>query len=231
MNTARRNISILCAVIVVNCLFFSCEMKKTSDSVVTEKASDSVVTSKPSDTIVIDLTRESFVMDSASDSIVMGSASDSIVMDSASDSIVMDSASDYIVVDLEGGVIDYVRNELFVNCTNDTLFICPSHCNDIDSIYDRAFPLYSQSRCMNDYVLLEVNGLYIHNSEAIFPDSTCRTDYYLLRKTDTTYFFLIKWSDAKKYTWDEIRKNRLYCKWIVTRDKNDEYDTNIRYLE
>ena len=211
MNTARRNISILCAVIVVNCLFFSCEMKKTSDSVVTEKASDSVVTSKPSDTIVIDLTRESFVMDSASDSIVM------------------DSASDYIVVDLEGGVIDYVRNELFVNCTNDTLFICPSHCNDIDSIYDRAFPLYSQSRCMNDYVLLEVNGLYIHNSEAIFPDSTCRTDYYLLRKTDTTYFFLIKWSDAKRYSWDEIREQKLYRKWIVTRDKDGNYDRNIRY--
>jgi len=229
MNTARRNISILCAVIVVNCLFFSCEMKKTSDSVVTEKASDSVVTSKPSDTIVIDLTRESFVMDSASDSIVMDSASDSIVMDSASDSIVMDSASDYIVVDLEGGVIDYVRNELFVNCTNDTLFICPSHCNDIDSIYDRAFPLYSQSRCMNDYVLLEVNGLYIHNSEAIFPDSTCRTDYYLLRKTDTTYFFLIKWSDAKRYSWDEIREQKLYRKWIVTRDKDGNYDRNIRY--
>ena len=185
MNTARRNISILCAVIVVNCLFSSC---------------------------VRDKVRNSIVMDSASDSIVMDSASDSIVMDSASDSIVMDSASDYIVVDLEGGVIDYVRNELFVNCTNDTLFICPSHCNDIDSIYDRAFPLYSQSRCMNDYVLLEVNGLYIHNSEAIFPDSTCRTDYYLLRKTDTTYFFLIKWSDAKRYSWDEIREQKLYRK-------------------
>ena len=229
MNTARRNISILCAVIVVNCLFFSCEMKKTSDSVVTEKASDSVVTSKPSDTIVIDLTRESFVMDSASDSIVMDSASDSIVMDSASDSIVMDSASDYIVVDLEGGVIDYVRNELFVNCTNDTLFICPSHCNDIDSIYDRAFPLYSQSRCMDDCVLLEVNGLYIHNNEAILPDSTCRTNYYLLRKTDTCYFFLIKWSDAKRYSWDEIRELKLYRKWIVTRDKDGNYDRNIRY--
>ena len=173
MNTARRNISILCAVIVVNCLFSSC------------------------------------------------------VRDKVRNSIVMDSASDYIVVDLEGGVIDYVRNELFVNCTNDTLFICPSHCNDIDSIYDRAFPLYSQSRCMNDYVLLEVNGLYIHNSEAIFPDSTCRTDYYLL--SDTCYFFLIKWSDAKRYSWDEIREQKLYRKWIVTRDKDGNYDRNIRY--
>ena len=163
--------------------------------------------------------RNSVAMDKESDSIEIG------------DSIVMDSASDYIVVDLEEGVIDYVRNELFVNCTNDTLFICPSHCNDIDSIYDRAFPLYSQSRCMNDYVLLEVNGLYIYNNEAIFPDSTCRTDYYLLRKTDTAYFFLIKWSDAKRYSWDEIRKNKLYRKWVATRNKKDEYEKNIRYSD
>ena len=166
-------------------------------------------------------------------SCVIDKVRNSIVMDSASDSIVMDSARDYIVIDLakDPCVIDYVRNELFVNCTNDTLFICPSHCNDIDSIYDRAFPLYSQSRCMDDYVLLEVNGLYIHNNEAIFPDSTCRTDYYLLRKTDTAYFFLIKWSDARKYSWDEIRKKKLYRKWVATRNKKDEYEKNIRYSD
>lgn len=186
MNTNKRNISILGAVLVFICLFSSC---------------------------VIDKVRNS------------------IVMDSASDSFVMDSAKDYIEIDLEEGVMDYVRNELFVNCTNDTLFICPSHCNDIDSIYDRAFPLYSQSRCMDDYVLLEVNGLYIHNNEAIFPDSTCRTDYYLLRKTDTAYFFLIKWSDARKYSWDEIRKKKLYRKWVATRNKKDEYEKNIRYSD
>ena len=211
MNTNRRNISILGAVLVFICLFSSCVRDKVRNSILMDSASDSIL------------------MDSASDSIVMDSASDSIVMDSASDSIVMDSASDYIVVDLEGGVIDYVRNELFVNCTNDTLFICPSHCNDIDSIYDRAFPLYSQSRCMNDYVLLEVNGLYIHNNEAILPDSTCRTDYYLL--SDTCYFFLIKWSDAKRCTWDEIREQKRYRTWVVTRDKDGNYDMNIRYLD
>ena len=188
MNTNKRKISILGAVIVFICLFSSCVIDK---------------------------------------------ARNSIVMDSAKDSIVMDSARDYIVIDLakDPCVMDYVRNDFFVNCTNDTLFICPSHCNDIDSIYDRAFPLYSQSRCMDDYVLLEVNGLYIHNNEAIFPDSTCWTNYYKLRKTDTAYFFLIKWSDAKRYSWDEIREQKLYRKWIVTRDKDGNYDTNIRYSD
>jgi len=187
MNTNRRNISILGAVLVVICLFSSCVWDKVRGSV---------------------------------------------VIDSARDSIVMDSAKDYIIIDLEEGVMDFARNEFFVNCTNDTLFICPSHCNDIDSIYDRAFPLYSQSGCKDDMnVLLEVNGLHIHNNEAIFPDSTCRTDYYLLRKTDTAYFFLIKWSDAKKYSWDEIREQKLYRKWVVTRDKKGEFDRNIRYSD
>ena len=129
-------------------------------------------------------------------------------------------------------VMDYVRNEFFVNSTNDTLFICPSHYNDIDSIYDRAFPFYSQSSYKDDMeVLFEVNGLYIHNDEAILPDSTCRTDYYLLHKTDTCYFFLIKWSDAKKYSWDEIREQKRYHTWIVARDKNGNYDKNIRYSD
>ena len=188
MNTNKRKISILGAVIVFICLFSSCVRDKVRNS---------------------------------------------IVMDKAKDSIVMDPARDYIVIDLakDPCVMDYVRNDFFVNCTNDTLFICPSHCNDIDSIYDRAFPLYSQSRCMDDYVLLEVNGLYIHNNEAIFPDSTCWTNYYMLRKTDTAYFFLIKWSDARKYSWDEIRENKLYRKWVVTRNKKDEYDRNIRYSD
>ena len=206
MNTNKRKISILGAVLVFICLFSSC---------------------------VRDKVRNSIVMDSASDSIVMDSARNSIVIDKAKDSIVKDPAKDYIEIDLASDsiVMVHLRYDFFVNCTNDTLFICPSHCNDIDSIYDRAFPLYSQSRCMDDYVLLEVNGLYIHNNEAIFPDSTCRTDYYLLRKTDTTYFFLIKWSDAKKYSWDEIRDKKMYRKWIVTRNKKGEYDEKIRYID
>lgn len=188
MNTNKRKISILGAVIVVSCLFFSCETKKARNSVAMDKESDSIVKDPAKDYIEIDL------------------ASDSIVM-------------------------VHLRYDFFVNCTNDTLFICPSHCNDIDSIYDRAFPLYSQSRCMDDYVLLEANGLYIHNNEAIFPDSTCWTNYYKLRKTDTAYFFLIKWSDARKYTWDEIRKKKLYRKWVATRNKKGEYDKNIRYSD
>ena len=127
------------------------------------------------------------------------------------------------------------RQVEFKNCTKDTLFICMSQYNNIDSIHSRMSPGYSSSFFEEDTFfidLFESNGFYIHNDEAILPDSTC-WDYEdcLFYRSDTTYFFLIKWSDARKYTWDEIRKNKLYRKWIVTRDKNGEYDTNIRYLD
>lgn len=128
----------------------------------------------------------------------------------------------------------WVRQAAFNNCTNDTLFICPSHYNCFDSIYSIMQP-YSSSFCKEDTFvvdLTESNGFYINNDEALLPDSTCWIyDDCLFNKSDTTYFFLIKWSDAKQYSWDEIRENKLYRKWVVTRDKNGEYDTNIRYLD
>jgi len=42
---------------------------------------------------------------------------------------------------------------------------------------------------------------------------------------------LIKWSDAKRYSWNEIREQKLYRRWIVARDKDGNYDRNIRYME
>ena len=80
--------------------------------------------------------------------------------------------------------------------------------------------------------LFESNGFYIHNDEAILPDSTCWDyEHCLFNNTDTSYLFLVKWSDAHRYSWDEIRANKLYRKWVVTRDKNGEHDMNIRYLD
>ena len=71
MNTNKRKISILGAVIVFICLFSSCVRDKVRNS------------------IVMDSTRDSIVMDKAKDSIVMDPARDHIVIDLASDSIVM----------------------------------------------------------------------------------------------------------------------------------------------
>lgn len=51
------------------------------------------------------------------------------------------------------------------------------------------------------------------------------------KNIENCYFFLVKWGDAKKYTWDEIRENKLYRKWVATRNKKDEYEKNIRYSD
>ncbi len=48
---------------------------------------------------------------------------------------------------------------------------------------------------------------------------------------DTGYLFLIKYRDAKQYTWDEIRKRKLYHRHIVVRDAEGNYDMNIRYQD
>lgn len=53
----------------------------------------------------------------------------------------------------------------------------------------------------------------------------------LFEKTDTNYFFLIRYSDAKKYSLDEIRDKKLFGKYIVTRDADGKFDRNIRYME
>ena len=51
---------------------------------------------------------------------------------------------------------------------------------------------------------------------------------YLFNNTDTCYFFLIKWKDAKQYSWDEIRIKKLYHRRIVVRDFNGKFDKTIQ---
>lgn len=49
--------------------------------------------------------------------------------------------------------------------------------------------------------------------------------------TDTCFFFLIRNEDVKNHSWDEIRAKKLYKKWITVRNKEGEFDTNIKYTE
>jgi len=140
-----------------------------------------------------------------------------------------------------------VRWRCFKNCTNDTLYICASHYDNIDSVDCQLDPHYylpdNSILDTTDVSLWEIKTLKIGDYYCdfvpckdwyIYPDSICSIDYYYLNdkdKTDTCYFFLIKWSDAKKYSWDEIREQKLYRKWVVTRDKKGEFDRNIRYSD
>ena len=135
----------------------------------------------------------------------------------------------------------------FRNCTSDTLYIGASQYDDIDSIDEQLEPRYwipvnsildttdvslweRKTEHSDDYYcVFEANRDWY-----IYPDSICSIDDCYLNdkdKSDTCYFFLIKWSDVKRYSWDEIRANKLYRKWIVAKDKDGNYDKNIRYLD
>ncbi|TGX79995.1 hypothetical protein E5358_14055 [Palleniella muris] len=124
----------------------------------------------------------------------------------------------------------YRHNVLFRNCTYDTLFIAGSHINNIDSIEGLLFPHYN-SQC-NDIDTAEIYLWDNSNSRKLFvyPDSLCSVDSnYLYQGSGTYYFFLIKWRDAKRYSWNDIRTKKLYRKWVVKKDENGEFDRNIRY--
>jgi hypothetical protein len=121
-----------------------------------------------------------------------------------------------------------IKKAEFKNCTNDTIFIGVSHYDNIDSVYDIVFPKYVS----NDTTYIsQWNGMNIHTFDFIYPDSMCVTgENYLFANSDTCYFFLIKRGDAKSvsYSWDKICSLHLFRKRIVVRNKEGEYDTNIR---
>ena len=98
----------------------------------------------------------------------------------------------------------------FRNGTVDTLIIGASHCDNIDSMGNLLWNGYD----LNKYV--------------IYPDSICGIDTDdLFFDTDTCYFFLIKWGDARNLSWDEIRQKKLYRKRIVVRDCDGKFKRTI----
>lgn len=133
---------------------------------------------------------------------------------------------------------------VFKNCTNDTLYIGVSHYDNIDSIITQLIPCYEMPIDSNldtaeislwqERVIKSEDIFYGDQSVCVFkdcyiyPDSTCIIDAnYLVNNTDTCFFFLIAWKDAKQYSWDEIRNRKLYHRMIVTRDIEGRYDRNI----
>ena len=155
-------------------------------------------------------------------------------------------------------VMDSVTLVGFKNCTNDTLIIGESDCNDIDSAwwFGERFERPSKEPLLTsiDSILLDVSKNYLESWEfydeedkaitptelaeknregiIVYPDSFLLVkDISLFNNTDTNYFFLIKLEDAKNHSWDEIRAKKLYKKWITVKKENGEFDTNIKYSE
>ena len=132
---------------------------------------------------------------------------------------------------LSSCVMDNVPFTKFKNCTNDTLFIGVSSYNNIDSVGWMLEPLYSfeDSIFDNDKDSCLLSDFY---ADRIYPDSVGKIyDNMLFDNTDTCFFFLIKYEDARNYSWDEIRAKKLYKKWFTVKKENGEFDTNIKYTE
>lgn len=152
--------------------------------------------------------------------------------------------------------MDCVYVEQFKNCTNDTLFVGISDYDNIDSIWFRY--IYHVDIKSKAPLLASIDSILRNNNSninmttydngheivitpteqarmereymTIYPDSIFPVnELYLFNNTDTEYFFLIKFKDAKIYSWDEIREKKLYNKWITIKDKDGKFDRNIKY--
>lgn len=118
----------------------------------------------------------------------------------------------------------------FRNYTKDTLFVGASLYDNIDSVNSMLFPNYARYDDLDTIIVFQHKYLNVHPTDFVLPDSLCRGEpNYLFNEHDTCYFFLVKWKDAKNYSFDEIRKKKLYHRWIVTRDKKGKFNTDIRY--
>ena len=128
-------------------------------------------------------------------------------------------------------VFDSYELMRFKNCTNDTLYIGASFYDNIDSVF---YPLNSECPLSDNYAE-NIDSLWnerIFVEDFICPDSMCTLDAYCgIKNVDTCYFFMVKYSDSKRYSWDEIRAKKLYGKCITTRNKDGEFDRNIRYTK
>ncbi|MFA4047112.1 hypothetical protein HPS54_08260 [Prevotella sp. PCHR] len=130
-------------------------------------------------------------------------------------------------------IIHTRHDERFKNCTNDTLFIGASNYDHIDSVKLLVNPEYAP---LPIYYIDTVDislwkGEFAGCDSFVYPDSMCSINAdYLFTNSDTCYFFLVRWKDAKRCSWDEIRSQKIFRKWIVVRNADGKFDRNIKYM-
>lgn len=119
---------------------------------------------------------------------------------------------------------------VFLNNTEDTLFIAATHYDNVDSVERQLRPRYLQADSSLDTSTIFLwNGCNVEGNH-VYPDSSFTIDGdFLFNGHDSCYFFLVKWRDAKRYSWKEIRSRKLYRRVIITRDKDGKFDTDIKY--
>ena len=124
--------------------------------------------------------------------------------------------------------IDTVHSIRVRNCTRDTLIIGGSLYNCIDSV--DVFLEVSNDTAFYGFTSIDESGHLNNHGNIILPDSIGRTTYSsLFNHNHTGYLFIIKLSNARKYTWVDICKHKLYDIKVVTAD--DELQNNNKIIE
>ena len=129
--------------------------------------------------------------------------------------------------------MDSVTLARFQNCTNDTLFVgVSSYYNNIDSANCMLEPkwYYEDSILCNNKDICLWNDIRA-GGKKIYPDSVGLIIESMLfdrNHTDTCFFFLLRNEDVKNHSWDEIRNQKLYGVWIITKNKDGKYKRNIK---
>ena len=122
-------------------------------------------------------------------------------------------------------VIDFVYPMHIINHTNDTILIGFGHNNIIDST-KRFMPSDTRdSIVFRESVMTEFNGkgkLSIGKHDLIPPDSSASYHephhLFIDRPNQAGYFFVIKLETARKHTWEEICRDTLYNKIVITQE-------------
>lgn len=124
------------------------------------------------------------------------------------------------------------REHLVRNATKDTLLLLLTTSDTFEktSIYWAR----NQVDPTSDLYLLDTTVIYVHgkkipiNNQSIIPSRTIYRYFGELAK-DSCYIYAIKWSDATRYTPDEIRKNKLYDRRIVSKKELERCLYEYRY--
>ena len=131
-----------------------------------------------------------------------------------------------IILIISTSLTDCVYDSMFcmgiINHTNDTIYVCFAQYNDIDSV--------KYGIKWGDQLKFDNTGKIVTNkrkneNSIIFPDSCgmycepgSRNSFFFNSYEKKGYFFIVKLETINNYTWEEIRKNKLYDKLIVTRE-------------
>ena len=124
-------------------------------------------------------------------------------------------------------VYDSYCDYIFTNRTGDSLFIGASYYDEIDSVDYQLEPLFYDRGSHPDTLTLW-DKICVQDN-IIYPDSSFLINsVYLSVNNDSCYLFLVKWRDANDYSWDEIRRKKLYRRRKVVRNSDGDFDRTIQ---